>query len=232
MRLLLTNDDGIDAPGIAALERACESIDAELFVVAPADQASQIGHRVTTDTPLPVTSHGPRRFAVSGTPADCVRIALHQLLAERPDFVISGINYGGNLGLHDLHISGTVAAVREAALHGVPGVAISNFHRAGLDFSWNTATRLARNVIASLLSESLDRHEFWNVNLPHSGPDAGEPEMRHCEPDRHPLPVAFEPEEGNESFRYTGRYQDRVSSEGSDVAICFGGDIAVSRIRL
>lgn len=232
MRLLLTNDDGIDAPGIAALERACELLEAELFVVAPAEPASQVGHRVTTDVPIAVEQRGSQHFAVAGTPADCVRLALNQLLEQAPDYVISGINYGGNLGLHDLHISGTVAAVREAVLHGVPGAAISNFHRADFDFNWDTAALRAQKVIASLLEQSLGEHEFWNVNLPHVESGAREPEMRLCEPERHPLPIDFVDDHGNGAFRYTGRYHERGRSDGSDVDICFGGDIAVTRVRL
>lgn len=232
MRILLTNDDGIDAPGIAALERACETLNAEFFIVAPAEQASQIGHRVTTDVPIPIEPRDERRFAVSGTPADCVRLALNGLLDQPPDFVISGINYGGNLGLHDLHISGTVAAVREAALQGIPGVAVSNYHRADLEFCWDTAARRTREVIAELLNEKLGTHEFWNVNLPHTGPNEREPAVSRCEPERHPLPVTFEKQDDSDAFHYTGRYHERGRSEGSDVAVCFGGNIAVSRIRL
>lgn len=232
MRLLLTNDDGIDAPGIAALERACESFGDELTVVAPAEQASQIGHRVTTGTPIAVERRGERRFAVSGTPADCVRLALSRLLDRPPDYVISGINYGGNLGLHDLHISGTVAAVREAVLHGVPGAAVSNYHRAELAFDWDIAARRAGTVISSLLGKTLGEHEFWNVNLPHVDADAPEPQMRDCKPEKHPLPVAFTETAGSGAFQYSGRYHERGRSEGSDVSVCFGGNIAVTRVRI
>ncbi len=238
-RLLLTNDDGIDAPGLAALESACAGLADEIIVVAPRDPASQIGHRVTTDEPIGLTEHhADRRFAVHGTPADCVRVALQALLAgSPPDFVVSGINHGGNLGRHDFYISGTVAAAREAVFHGIPAAAVSHFHRGDLPFSWETAAERARHALVHLLEhESLADGELWNINLPHVAPDAREPVLRHCELERAPLEVAFEREEPGPPhgprFRYTGRYQSRNHNGVSDVAVCFGGDIAVTRVAL
>ena len=119
MHFLLTNDDGIHAPGLAALAEAIRlRPDSTLTIVAPSTEQSQCGHRVTTREPITVTQHGADRYSVDGTPADCVRIALFAL-GLAPDFVISGVNAGGNLG-QDLHISGTVAGAREAAFHGLP----------------------------------------------------------------------------------------------------------------
>jgi 5'-nucleotidase len=114
--ILLCNDDGIEAEGLAALRRAASQLfpEARIFTVAPATGMSQVGHRVTTHEPIPVTRLGERDWAVTGTPADCVRVALAHLLQVRPDWVFSGINHGGNLG-QDIYISGTVAAAREAA---------------------------------------------------------------------------------------------------------------------
>ena len=132
MIALLSNDDGIDADGLTALRRIAEALFDEVWVVAPASQMSQIGHRVTTDTPIRYERRGERAFAIDGTPADCVRVALAHLLPVAPDWVLSGINHGGNLGRHDFAISGTVAAVREAAFQGIPGVTLSHYLRRGL----------------------------------------------------------------------------------------------------
>ncbi len=237
-RLLLTNDDGIDAPGLAALESACEGLAEEIIVVAPHEPNSQVGHRVTTHEPIGLTEHlADRRYAVHGTPADCVRVALKGLLADSPpDFVVSGINYGGNLGRHDVYISGTVAAAREAAFHGLPAAAISNFHRNDLPFDWELAARRARRALLTLLEKEapLDDGEIWNINLPHVAAEAREPELRHCELERAPLEVAFDrgADENGHHFRYTGRYQERGHDGASDVAVCFGGDIAVTRLAL
>ncbi|MCB1230129.1 MAG: 5'/3'-nucleotidase SurE [Verrucomicrobiae bacterium] len=236
-RLLLTNDDGIDAPGLAALEKACVGLAEEIIVVAPRDPASQIGHRVTTHEPIGLTEHETdRRYAVHGTPADCVRVALKALLADRPpDFVVSGINYGGNLGRHDVYISGTVAAAREAAFHGIPAAAVSNFHRNDLPFSWDISAARARFALDTLLREEpLADGELWNINLPHVAPESPAPQVRHCELERAPLEVAYEREsnDGGHHFLYTGNYQARGHDGISDVAVCFGGDIAVTRLSL
>ncbi len=122
--LILTNDDGWDAPGLAALARAAKGL-GQCHVVAPIGPISGCGHRVTTHAPIAVARPKEGCVSVAGTPADCVRLALHHLV-PRPTWVLSGINAGGNLGT-DVHYSGTVAAVREAAIHGVPGIALSHY---------------------------------------------------------------------------------------------------------
>jgi 5'-nucleotidase len=233
MTILLTNDDGITAPGLDALSAVCHSLGiatTDIHIVAPDREYSQAGHRTTTRTAIQVEELNPRRHSVSGTPADCVRIALTHLLPQRPDLVISGINPGGNMG-HDLHISGTVAAVREAAYHGVPGVAISHYCKRDVPLCWETATQRAARVVKTLLAQKLDDGTFWNVNLPHLEAGAAEPEIiLGCTPERQPLPNAFEPT--GEGYLYSGDYSQRPHTEGSDVAVCFGGDIAVSRISV
>src|SRR5438034_3567954 len=118
MKFLITNDDGIAAPGIQALWDAAARI-GEPVMVAPAEAVSGCSHRVTTDGPIRIRLQELARFAIDGTPADCVRVGLHRLVPDAK-WVLSGINAGGNLG-HDVYLSGTVAAVREAVLHGWPG---------------------------------------------------------------------------------------------------------------
>lgn len=231
MRFLLTNDDGIDAPGLDALATAAERIFDEVWIVAPAEQASQIGHRVTTDEPLRAVEHGTRRFSVAGTPADCSRVALKHLLPREPDWVFSGVNHGGNLGRHDFAISGTVAAVREAAFHGVRGVAFSHYLRRDRDMRWEAvATEVAR-VFSRIADEELDSGEFWNVNFPHVGPQERSPDVVFCEQERQPLEVIFEPSDCG-GLHYRGRYHERPREADTDVAVCFGGDIAVSRVTI
>src|SRR5579884_722134 len=160
MHLLLTNDDGIDAPGLAALEEAARSF-GTLHVVAPAEGQSGCGHRVTTGSGVRVRHHAADRVAVHGTPGDCVRLALR--LLPPPAWVLAGVNAGGNLGA-DVHYSGTVAAVREAALHGLPGVAVSQYRRKGLDFDWPRAARMAATALRELLARPWTPGTFWNVN--------------------------------------------------------------------
>jgi 5'-nucleotidase len=227
MRLLLTNDDGVHAPGLAALEEAAAGL-GELFVVAPSDAFSGCAHRVTTDGPVRVRQLGPNRFAVDGTPADCVRLALHGLVPT-PDRVLSGVNAGGNLGA-DVYHSGTVAAVREAALHGVGGVALSQYRKRARDFDWRRAARWSARVLADLLARPVRPGAFWNVNLPHLTDGEADPEAVDCPLDHGPLPLAFRRD--GDAFHYAGDYHGRRRVTGADVDVCFGGRIAVTRLTL
>jgi 5'-nucleotidase len=123
-RVLLTNDDGIEAPGLALLERLVAPLVGELWVVAPRHEQSATSHALTIHSPLRVVDLGQRRKAVTGTPTDATLLALRHIMPEPPDLVLSGINRGGNLG-GDVLYSGTVGAAMEAALLGVPAVALS-----------------------------------------------------------------------------------------------------------
>jgi 5'-nucleotidase len=227
LRLLLTNDDGIDAPGIAALDRAVVGL-GTIKVVAPLGPQSGCGHRVSTDAAIALEDRGPGRHAVDGTPADCVRLALHHL-AGPVDWVVSGINAGGNLGV-DVHHSGTVAAVREAVIHGVRGVAVSHYIARGREIDWDRAARWTARVLADLLGRETPPETFWNVNLPHPGPDDGDPEVVFCPVDPSPLPLDYLVGAG--TARYIGIYQARPRRPGWDVDVCFGGKIAVSLVHL
>ena len=144
MKFLVTNDDGVDAPGIAALADAAQRF-GEVIIVAPEAAHSGCGHRVTTDDLIRIEKRDGRSHAISGTPADCVRVGLTEL-ARDADWILSGINSGGNLGV-DVLMSGTVAAVREAALLGRQGIALSHYHKTGSQFDWARATELAAEAI-------------------------------------------------------------------------------------
>jgi 5'-nucleotidase len=223
MRILLTNDDGIDAPGLQALVQAATQF-GRVIVAAPAAAHSGCGHRVTTDAPFAVTEVAAGRFAVAGTPADCVRVALHDL-APGVDWVLSGVNAGGNLGA-DVYHSGTVAAVREAALHGVRGVALSHYFRRGAIPDWARAARWVLPVLRDLLNRPHAAGTFWNVNLPHLDANAADPRLVQCPIDPSPLPLNFR-RDGN-LYRYNGDYHGRPRVAGGDVDVCFAGNIAVS----
>jgi 5'-nucleotidase len=225
-RILVTNDDGWDAPGLAALKALAEPL-GEVYVVAPRDPHSYAGHRVTTASPLELTSTGPREFHLSGTPADCVRVALTELVPDI-DWILSGINRGGNLGA-DIHSSGTVAAAREAALLGRPAIAISQYVRRDLALLWNCSAALAAPVLAQLMQSPPVPKEFWNINLPHLEPGI-DPPVVHCDPDDQPLDVRFRRD--GDVFHYAGTYIARPRTDGRDVASCFGGAVTVSRLRL
>lgn len=166
MTLVLTNDDGIDAPGIQALREALA--DHPTWVVAPDRHLSGCSHQMNRGGPIALDQREERTFAIGGTPADCTRVALSYLCPEAT-WVLSGINAGGNLGA-DLYVSGTVAAVREAALLRVPGIAISHYIHQRQPIDWALATQMAAQVIQTLMAQSLPAGCFWNVNLPHLRP--------------------------------------------------------------
>jgi len=228
MKLLLSNDDGIDAPGLQALLSAARTL-GESVVVAPAGPQSGVSHAVTARGPVRIESRGDRRFAVFGTPADCTRVGLLKLVPDA-DWVLSGINHGGNLGA-DVHYSGTVAAVREAVLHGWPGVAVSHYRQEGMEFDWERARNWVARVLADLLIRPPEPGLFYNVNLPHLGPSDDDPEIVFCALDPHPLPLSYRHEEGSGLY-YDGVYRSRERTRGADVDVCFGGRIAVTAIRL
>ncbi|MDX2035930.1 MAG: 5'/3'-nucleotidase SurE [Isosphaeraceae bacterium] len=225
--LLLTNDDGIDAPGLAALVRAIDGLGDSHAIVAPADPQSGCGHRVTTHATI-ASDHRSDGIAVQGTPADCVRLGLH-LLAPKSTWVIAGINAGGNLGT-DIHHSGTVAAVREGVIRGIPGIAVSHYIARGRAIDWDRAAARARGVIARLLELPCPAGAFWNINLPHPPADAPEPEVVFCPVDPSPLPLDFRHEP--EGLIYSGDYQRRERVAGFDVDVCFSGKIAVSLVQV
>ncbi len=225
MTIILTNDDGIDAPGIQALQ---EAVTGENIIVAPNKQYSGCGHQVTTHRGMKLEQRSNTKYALDGTPADCTRIAISQIATDTK-LVLSGINAGGNLGT-DVYISGTIAAVREAAIHGIPGIAISHWIKKPLIIDWAVATRWTSRILEDLLSRPLPPGSFWNVNLPHLEPDRAQPKIILCQPSIDPLPVNFRQE--NDIYHYQGKYSDRDRTPGTDVDVCFGGNIAVTLIRL
>ena len=227
MKFLLTNDDGIDAPGLAALAAAAAGL-GDLTWVAPDSHLSGCGHRVTTDCPIVLTRRDDRRWAIDGTPADCVRVGLYHVAPDTA-WVLSGLNQGGNLGA-DVYHSGTVAAVREAALHGKPGIALSHYRKRNRDIDWARASRWVTRVLKELLPRPLDPGAFWNVNLPHLEPGDPDPRLVDCPLEGGSLPIAFRDEGGR--LHYCGNYHERSRRAGTDVDVCFGGHIAVTRLEV
>jgi 5'-nucleotidase len=227
MKFLLTNDDGIDAPGLQALVEAADGL-GQAVVAAPVEAHSGCSHRVTTRGGIRVVERAPGRFAVHGTPGDCVRTALHGLASDAA-WVLAGVNEGGNLGA-DVYHSGTVAAVREAVLHGVPGIAVSHYIKRGLPLDWRRAAQVVAPLLRELTSRPLPAGQFYNVNLPHPEPGAPPPEVVHCGLDTGPLPLSFRRD--GEFLHYDGNYHQRRRDPGGDVDVCFGGKIAVTLLRL
>ena len=229
MRLLLTNDDGIASPGLAVLAELAGA-HGEVLVVAPASEHSGGGHQVTTRAPIAVEQLGERRWMVAGTPGDCVRLALHGLCGA-VDWVLSGINPGGNLGT-DVYHSGTVAAAREAALHGVPGLAISQLRRREPPLDWERTRAVLAGALAELLRSPPPRACYWNLNLPYPPPDVGAGALVRCPLDPSPLPLSFSRDQDTGSYRYDGDYHRRARVPGGDVERCMAGCITLTELRL
>ncbi|MEB3230972.1 MAG: 5'/3'-nucleotidase SurE [Leptolyngbyaceae bacterium] len=229
MTLLLTNDDGIDAPGIAALGQSLDQMGRPNWVkVAPVGQWSGCSHQVTRGGPLVIERRSPQAIAIHGTPADCTRVGLAHLLPDT-SMVLSGINAGGNMGA-DIYASGTVAAVREAVLHRVPGIAISRYIHKGAPIDWAIVARHTAKVLEKLLAQPMVAGMFWNINLPHCTAADPEPQIIECPLCTQPLPL--EHQVSGDQFTFTGRYEERSRDPGSDLSVCLAGNIAVTSIRL
>jgi 5'/3'-nucleotidase len=166
-RILVTNDDGYRSEGIQALASALARF-GEVTIVAPIQEASAIGHALTLRHPLRLDHIHDRVFAVDGTPTDCVNLAVTQVFKGLPDLVVSGINKGWNLG-DDVTYSGTVAGALEAALLGVPGIAISLRATTG-EYDFEPSARVAAAMVEGILSRPLPSRTFLNVNVPRGEP--------------------------------------------------------------
>jgi len=161
--ILLTNDDGYFSPGITALASALAPL-GEVITVAPQTEASAVGHALTLRRPLRLVHISPNVYAVDGTPTDCVNIAIDEVLKQRPDLVVSGINNGLNIG-DDVTYSGTVAGALEGALLGYQAIAVSlQSKKGGADFA--AAASIAASLAAALLERPLPYRTFLNVNVP------------------------------------------------------------------
>ncbi len=164
-RILITNDDGILSKGIGILADSLATL-GETWVIAPDRERNAVSNAITLHRPLRVTHLSEHRYAVNGTPSDCINIGVYHLLKEKPDLVVSGINLGANLG-RDINYSGTVAAAVEAALMGIPAFAISL--AAETTFNFEPAARFAIRLARFVLKNGLPEQTLLNVNVPDTG---------------------------------------------------------------
>jgi 5'-nucleotidase len=222
MRFLLTNDDGIDARGLALLAEV-SAAHGDVTVLAPMEEQSGVGHRVNTRGCLALEARGEQRFALAGTPADCTRIGVMGLKLD-VDWVLSGLNHGGNLGV-DIPMSGTVAAAREGAILGRQAIAISQIISMKYPPDVERIRRLTARVIAELVQRPLPEGQFYNVNLPFA-PESDQPELVFCPPDPSPHDVRYLQSE--EGYTYAGVFLDRPRKAGCDVDVAFAGKVTIS----
>lgn len=227
MKIVVTNDDGFDQPGLAALVEALKPM-GEITVVAPATPQSNVGHRVTMKAPIRMDRLDDHTCVVHATPADCSRLAIKQF-APDVDWVIAGINPGANLG-SDVYQSGTVAAAREAAILGVRAIAISQYISPDWIVDWPAARTQVSQCLPAILKKPLTAGQFWNINLPSPITTGSVLAHRFCPLDKHPHRYRYAENDG--AYRYQGIIHDRPRSVGSDVEVCFGGSISVTRMEI
>lgn len=230
MLILLSNDDGVEAPGLAALHDALSGL-GELWVCAPETEQSAKSHAFTMDAPLRLRKLRERWFAVSGTPADSVYLGVHQVVPRLPDLVVSGINRGGNLGT-DVFYSGTVAAAREAVVRGVPAIACSLVHSG--DPQWETAKQVIRRLVVAALARRLPPGILLNVNVPDRAPEAlrgirvAPMGGRHY----HPLVAQGQDPRGRPYYWIGGDHHRFDGDPGSDGELCEQGYAAVTPMHM
>jgi 5'-nucleotidase len=175
MRILLTNDDGVAAPGLKVLETLARKFSDDVWIVAPADENSGAGHSLTLSKPVRVRQHGPKHYSVAGTPTDSVMMAVGVLMKDhKPDLILSGINRGANLG-DDVTYSGTVSAAMEGTLAGIKSIALSQVYSKegmGDTVPFAAAEIWGERVIAPLLAMDFAPRTLMNINFPALEPDA------------------------------------------------------------
>lgn len=244
MRILITNDDGINAPGLDVLTAIAEEIagpTGEVWTVAPAFEQSGVGHCISYTHPMMIMKLGPRRYAAEGSPADCVLAGIYDVLqGARPDLVLSGVNRGNNAGENVLY-SGTIGGAMEAALQGLPAIALSQFMGPGtedLDDPFEAARRHGTRVVRTLLERGpWDRGDyriFYNVNFPPVGAAAVKGTRAAAQGFRTDTYFGVEPHispSGRKFLWITGGPQHTASAPGTDVALNLEGYISVTPMR-
>ena len=174
MRILLTNDDGINAPGLKVLEDIARQFSDDIWICAPSEEQSGAGHSLTLTRPVRLHQHGERRFAVSGTPTDSVMMGLRTVMPDAPDLILSGVNRGANLA-DDITYSGTVSAAIEGALAGIRAIAFSQVYaREGMgdDVPFGAALEWGPKVLEKLIDAPMAERTLINVNFPAIAADA------------------------------------------------------------
>lgn len=244
MRILITNDDGINAPGLKVLTAIAHAVagpDGEVWTVAPAFEQSGVGHGISYARPMMIAQLGERRFAAEGSPADCVLAALYDVMKDSPpDLVLSGVNRGNNAAENTLY-SGTIGAIIEAALQGVKGIALSQFlgpHNRDLDDPFEAAATHGAMTIRALIDNGLwtndDYRLFYNINFPPvpAGSVKGRKVVRQGF--RKETSFSMEPAvapNGRKFMWVRGGAQNTPTGAGTDVTANLDGYISVTPMR-
>lgn len=236
LRILVTNDDGIHAPGLDALERIAGAISGDVWIVAPETEQSGASHSLTLYDPLRVRALDARRFAVRGTPTDCVLMAVKHIMPGAPDLVLSGVNRGQNLA-DDVTYSGTIAAAMEGAALGIPSIALSQAYGFGEDrvVRWETAERHGPELITRLFRTGWPGGTFLNVNFPDVDPArvAGVEVTTQGKRDQSLMLIHERKDGRGEPYFWLGFERRRSDpAEGTDLRAVYDGRISVTPLHL
>lgn len=236
MRILITNDDGIHAPGLRVLERIARELTDDVWVVAPETDQSGKAHSLSLSDPLRLRKISDRHFAVRGTPTDCVIMGVRHILEGKPDLVLSGVNRGANVA-DDVTYSGTIAAAMEGVLLGIPSVAMSQAYgwADGSDVPWATAEAHGPDVVRRLMEAGLPAGTFANVNFPARAPDKVAGIAVTAQGARNDATIGVEPRidgRGNPYFWISYRPQTTEAAAGTDLAALAEGFVSVTPLRL
>jgi len=236
MRILITNDDGIHAPGLTVLERIAAELSDDVWVVAPELDQSGLAHSLSLNDPLRLRPISEKKFALRGTPSDCVIMATRRLLGETPpDLVLSGVNSGSNVA-DDVTYSGTIAGAIEGTLLGIPSIALSQSYPPGerARIPWETAEKHGARIVRELIKFGFPESVFYNVNFPNRTPEEAGPVTITAQGKlAHGLHVdeRFDGR-GNQYFWLVYRRQKQAIAPGTDLHALADGAISVTPLRL
>ena len=244
MRILITNDDGINAPGLKVMEAIAREVagpDGEVWTVAPAFEQSGVAHCISFVHPTLVSRFGPQVYTTEGTPADCVLTALHDIMSDTPpELILSGVNRGNNAAENVLY-SGTIGAALEAALQGIPSIALSQYYGPGnlsLDDPFEAAARHGADTVRALLDhghwDEADYRVFYNVNFPPIAAGAVKGRRVACQGFRRGAGFSTVPHTAPNGRRFVwiaGGDQARETAPGSDAQANLDGYISITPLR-
>jgi 5'-nucleotidase len=238
MRILVTNDDGIHADGLDICEKIARELSDDVWVVAPEYDQSGVSHSLSLNDPLRLRAVGERRFAVKGTPTDCVIMGARHVMKDRPpDLVLSGVNRGRNAG-EDVIYSGTVAGAVEGTILGIPSFALSQAYRAftGNPPHWDTAIQYGPDIIRRVLAAGMPRDVLVNINFPDCAPNAVKKISVASQGRRLQERLQIDARQdgrGNDYFWIAYiRSRGKPPSDGTDVSALADNRIAVTPLRL
>ncbi|WP_208353480.1 5'/3'-nucleotidase SurE [Pseudaestuariivita rosea] len=244
MRILITNDDGINAPGLTVLQAIAEDLagpGGQVWTVAPAFEQSGVAHKISYTHPMMIAELGPRRFAAEGSPADCVLAGLYDVMnGTRPDLVLSGVNRGNNSAENALY-SGTLGGAMEAALQGLPAVALSQYYgplNVALDDPFEAAAAHGADLVRKLLDHGFDDNDdyrlFYNVNFPPMPADQVKGTKIAAQGYRRDTSFGVEPHlspSGRKFLWIKGGAQNVPTAPETDAAVNLDGYISVTPMR-